>query len=335
MARRRFATKQHKAAQSRPIRGDAAMTDTQLATREREATTPMSDGIAFIDGEYVPIAEACIPILDWGFLRSDATYDVVSVWDGRFFRLEDHLDRFERSVARLRMKLPYDRDQIRDIVFECVRETGLRRAYVEIVATRGMPRPGSRDPRHCQNQFFAFAIPFVWIADPETQERGLHLVISNVRRIPPESVDPTVKNYHWMDLIKGIYEAYDRGGETVVLVDENDNVTEGPGFNIFVYKDGRLATPGRGVLEGITRKSVIELAQKMNVDMDIGVVGADEVRGADEVFLSTTAGGVLPVTRVDGHPIGDGAPGPVTLRMRDLYWEAHEDPRLSSPVDYG
>jgi len=257
------------------------------------------------------------------------------VWDGRFFRLEDHLDRFERSVARLRMKLPYDRDQIRDIVFECVRETGLRRAYVEIVATRGMPRPGSRDPRHCQNQFFAFAIPFVWIADPETQERGLHLVISNVRRIPPESVDPTVKNYHWMDLIKGIYEAYDRGGETVVLVDENDNVTEGPGFNIFVYKDGRLATPGRGVLEGITRKSVIELAQKMNVDMDIGVVGADEVRGADEVFLSTTAGGVLPVTRVDGHPIGDGAPGPVTLRMRDLYWEAHEDPRLSSPVDYG
>lgn len=313
------------------------MTDTQLATapRERETTTPMSDGAAFIDGEYVPIAEARIPILDWGFLRSDATYDVVSVWDGRFFRLEDHLDRFERSVARLRMKLPYGRDQIRDIVFECVRKTGLRRAYVEIVATRGMPRPGSRDPRDCQNQFFAFAIPFVWIADPETQDRGLHLVISNIRRIPPESVDPTVKNYHWMDLMKGIYEAYDRGGETVVLVDENDNVTEGPGFNIFVYKNGRLATPGCGVLEGITRKSVIELAKKMNVDMELGVVGADEVRDADEVFLSTTAGGVLPVTRVDGQPIGDGAPGPVTLRMRDLYWEAHEDPSLSSPVDYG
>jgi branched-chain amino acid aminotransferase len=313
------------------------MTDTQLATapRERETTTPMSDGAAFIDGEYVPIAEARIPILDWGFLRSDATYDVVSVWDGRFFRLEDHLDRFERSVARLRMKLPYGRDQIRDIVFECVRKTGLRRAYVEIVATRGMPRPGSRDPRDCQNQFFAFAIPFVWIADPETQDRGLHLVISNIRRIPPESVDPTVKNYHWMDLMKGIYEAYDRGGETVVLVDENDNVTEGPGFNIFVCKDGRLTTPARGVLEGITRKSVIELAKKMNVDMELGVVGADEVRDADEVFLSTTAGGVLPVTRVDGQPIGDGAPGPVTLRMRDLYWEAHEDPSLSSPVDYG
>ncbi len=107
-----------------------------------------ADGAAFMEGEYVPIAEARIPILDWGFLHSDATYDVVSVWDGRFFRLEDHLDRFERGVARLRMKLPYDRDRIRDIVFECVRKTGLRRAYVEIVATRGMPRPGSRDPRH-------------------------------------------------------------------------------------------------------------------------------------------------------------------------------------------
>ncbi len=304
----------------------------EQAGQREEAFPP---GTAYMDGRFCPLSEAKISVLDWGFLRSDATYDVVSVWDGRFFRLEDHLDRFERSVARLRMKLPHDRDRIRDIVFECVRKTGLRRAYVEVVATRGMPRPGSRDPRHCKNRFFAFAIPFVWIADPETQDRGLHLVISNIRRIPPESVDPTVKNYHWMDLMKGIYEAYDRGGETVVLVDENDNVTEGPGFNIFACKDGRLATPARGVLEGITRKSVIELAEKMNLDMDIGVVGADEVRGADEVFLSSTAGGVLPVTRVDGQPIGDGTPGPVTLRMRDLYWEAHEDPRLSSPVDYG
>ena len=115
------------------------MTDTQLATapRERETTTPMSDGAAFIDGEYVPIAEARIPILDWGFLRSDATYDVVSVWDGRFFRLEDHLDRFERSVARLRMKLPYGRDQIRDIVFECVGKKGLINFACDLVRTQG------------------------------------------------------------------------------------------------------------------------------------------------------------------------------------------------------
>jgi branched-chain amino acid aminotransferase len=293
-----------------------------------------ADGAAFVDGRFVPVAEASVPILDWGFLRSDATYDVAHVWRGSFFRLEDHLDRFERSMEHLRLNPPYDRGEIRDILVECVRLSGLRDAYAEIICTRGIPRPGSRDLRDCQNRFYAFVVPFIWIADPEKQERGLHAVIGSKQRIAPESVDPTVKNYHWLDLETGLLEAYERGGETVILVDAEDNVVEGPGFNVFAVANGAISTPDSGVLEGITRKTIIELAAEHGIELEARPVPADELRRADEVFLSSTAGGVIPVATVDGEAVGNGEPGPVTRRLREGYWDLHDDPRFSLPVRY-
>ena len=293
-----------------------------------------ASGAAFVDGRFVPVAEARVPILDWGFLRSDATYDVAHVWRGSFFRLEDHLDRFGRGLEKLHMHPPYGRAEIREILIECVRLSGLRDAYAEIICTRGVPPPGSRDPRDCKNSFFAFAVPFVWIADPDKQERGLHAVIGSVQRIQPGAVDPTVKNYHWLDLEVGLYDAYERGGETVILVDGQNNVVEGPGFNVFTVKDGSMATPVRGVLEGITRKTVIELAARLGIPLQAREIPADEVRAADEVFISSTAGGVIPVTTVDGGAVGVGEPGPLTLRMREAYWDLHQDPRFNLPVRY-
>jgi branched-chain amino acid aminotransferase len=291
-------------------------------------------GAAFVDGRFVPVAEARVPVLDWGFLRSDATYDVAHVWRGSFFRLEDHLDRFERGMEKLHMRPPYGRLEIREILIECVRLSGLRDAYAEVICTRGVPPPGSRDPRECGNRLYAFVVPFVWIADPEKQERGLDATISRVQRIAPEAVDPTVKNYHWLDLVAGLYEAYDRGGETVILTDREDNVVEGPGFNVFAVRDGGIFTPSRGVLEGVTRRTVVELASGLGVPLEAREVPAGEVREADEVFFTSTAGGIMPVTKVDGRPVGDGAPGPLTLRLRDAYWELHRDPRFATPVKY-
>ena len=291
-----------------------------------------ANGAAFVDGRFVPIAEARVPILDWGFLRSDATYDVAHVWRGNFFRLEDHLDRFERSMEHLRLSLPYGRNDIRDILVECVRLSGLRDAYAEIICTRGMPRPGSRDPRECENRFYAFVVPFIWIADPEKQERGMHAVIADRKRIAPSSVDPTVKNYHWLDLQVGLLEAYERGGETVILTDADNNVVEGPGFNVFAVNDGAISTPDSGVLQGITRRTVIELSDEHGIPIEACPVPAASLRRADEVFLSSTAGGIIPVTTVDGEVIGEGEPGPVTLRLRDAYWKLHDDPRFSLPA---
>ena len=280
------------------------------------------------------MAEARVPILDWGFLRSDATYDVAHVWRGSFFRLEDHLDRFERSLARLHLRSPYGRHRVRKILVECARLSGLRDAYAEVICTRGVPPAGSRDPRDCENNFFAFVVPFVWIASPEKQERGLHATISGVQRISPGSVDATAKNYHWLDLIMGLYEAYERGGETAILVDWEGNVVEGPGFNVFVVRDGVIFTPDSGVLEGITRRTVMELASDLGTPLERRSVPTGEMRRAGEVFFTSTAGGIMPVTKVDGEAIGDGEPGPVTSRLRDAYWDLHRDPRYATPVLY-
>ncbi len=291
------------------------------------------EGVAYQEGEYVPMSEAKISVLDWGFLRSDATYDVVHVWHGRFFRLDRHLERFERSVARLRLILPFDRAALTAVLRECVRRAGLRDAYVEMICTRGLSPTFSRDPRDAVNRFIAFAIPFSWILKPEDRMRGLSVAISRIHRIPPESVDPTIKNYHWLDLVAGLFEAYDRGAENVVLTDLYGNVAEGPGFNVFAVTNGRAATPDRGVLEGITRMTAIELCAELDVPVHLGSLPVADLRAADEAFVTSTAGGVIPLTRIDNAPVADGKPGPITQRLIELYWAKHEDPAWTTPVE--
>ena len=290
-------------------------------------------GVAFVEGRYTDMAGAKISVLDWGFLRSDATYDVAHVWNGRFFRLDKHLARFRHSAERLRMTLPYDDSAITGILRECVQRAGLEKAaYVEMIMTRGVSPTFSRDPRDAIGNFMTFAIPFSWIANAEQRERGLSIAIASISRIPPESVDPTIKNYHWLDLIAGLYEAFDRGSESVVLVDGAGNVTEGPGFNIFAVKNGRLCTPERGVLHGITRQTVFDLCRESNLEIRAAPVPVEALREADEVFLSSTAGGIVPITRIDGEPVSDGRPGPLSQRLAKLYWEKYDEDAWTTPV---
>jgi len=293
-----------------------------------------SQGAAWQRGAYVPIAQASVPITDWGFLRSDATYDVVTAWDGAFFRLDAHLERFLRSCARFRLDPGKTPAEITEILTECVRLAGLRSAYVEMVCTRGQPPWGSRDPRQAINQFHAFAVPYVWIANEEQRRRGLHVIVSDVQRIPPASVDPTAKNYHWNDLTMGLLGALDAGGDTVLLTDAAGNVVEGPGFNVFAVRGGRLVTPKDGVLEGITRRTAIEIAGSLGIPVELRALPAAELRSADEAFLSSSGGGVLPVTRVDGQPVGDGKVGSLTHRLLETYWAWHRDPRYATPIRY-
>ena len=293
------------------------------------------DGAAFVDGAYVPIAEARIPILDWGLLRSDCTYDVVHVWGGRFFRLDHHLDRFAANVEALRLRLPYTRDEIVEILMRLMRQTGLREAYVELICTRGTPPKGSRDPRRCANRFYAFVIPFLWIATEEQRARGLHLHVSAIPRIPPQSVSPRIKNFHWGDMNRALFEAFEAGCDLPVLIDLDGNISEGPGFNVFAVKAGTVTTPEGTCLDGITRQTALDLLAEQNVEVVIGAFSPEELRAADEAFITSTAGGIVPVTRVDHRPLGDGEPGPVTIRLKNLYWQRHDDGRDGTPIDYG
>jgi branched-chain amino acid aminotransferase len=219
-------------------------------------------------------------------------------------------------------------------MFELVRKSGLRNAYVEIVCTRGMPAPGSRDPRSCENRFLAFAIPFVWIANDDMRARGLDLMISSRQRIPPEAVDPRVKNYHWLDMVMALFEAYDEGADTVVLVDAHGNLVEGPGFNVFVRHGDTVITPKKGVLEGVTRMTILELLAREDIQVKQQELPAPTAREADEAFITSTAGGVMPVTRISGEQVGDGRPGDLTTKLNDAYWALHDDPELNIEVEY-
>ena len=297
----------------------------------RADTYPL--GTAYMDGRFCPLSEAKISVLDWGFLRSDATYDVVHVWRRRFFRLEAHLDRFLSSIDKLRLRLPFDRENLREILIECARRSGLDDAYVEMICTRGRSPTFSRDPRDAVNRFIAFAIPFGWVADKEQRQRGLHLAIGTMTRIPPQSVDPTIKNYHSLDLVGGMFEAYERGADNVVLVNTHGDIAEGPGFNVFAVKDGVLTTPESGVLQGITRRTALDLAAELAIPAVEAPLSANALRGADEIFITSTAGGIIAVTRIDGAPVDDGRAGPATKRLTELYWEKHGDPAWTIPVD--
>jgi branched-chain amino acid aminotransferase len=166
------------------------------------------------------------------------------------------------------------------------------------------------------------------------RERGVHLHVSEVLRIPPQSVDPAIKNFHWGDLMRGMFESYEQGCDLPVLVDQDGNITEGPGFNVFAVKEGRVTTPEGTCLLGISRQTALDLLAEQNVERVIGPIPPGELKSAEEVFITSTAGGILPVTRIDREPVGDGHPGPVLTRLRDLYWQRHDEGWQSTPIDY-
>lgn len=291
-------------------------------------------GVAFIDGHYVPLSEAKISVLDFGFTHSDVTYDVVHVWNGRFFQLEAHLDRFFESMAKLRLNIPFDREGLSKVLSECVKRAGLRNAYVAMVCTRGVPPRGSRDLRQCENQLITYAMPFIWIAPQEKRKKGLHAIISSYVRIPDCSVDQTIKNYHWLDMVRSQWEAYDKGADTAFLLDIQGRLTEGPGYNVFLVREGTLYTARSNVLGGITRKSVLAMAEEIGIPATVCDLTVEDVYGADEVFITSTGGGVMPVTRVDGRVYSNDVPGAVTARIVDTYWQRHDEDWNATEIDY-
>ena len=295
-----------------------------------------SAGASWMDVQIIPVSEAKISLFDWGLTRSDITYDVVHVWEGAFFRLDDYLARFMASQAKLRLDVGMGRAEIRDALLELVATSGLKSAYVSMVASRGTPIvPGTRDPRACQNHFYAWAVPFIWAIPEEVVKRGVHIsVAEDARRIPANSVDPTVKNYHWGDMTTALFQSLDNGYDTTVLLDHEGLVTEGPGFNIFGVINGVVVTPRAGMLEGISRKTVMEICAELGVPCEARDIPRDVFLDADEVFTATTAGGPVPVTRVNGRILGNDSAGPITAKVLETYWAWHGRADLNTKVNY-
>ncbi|KAL3469079.1 aminotransferase [Aspergillus californicus] len=302
-----------------------------------QATNKFAEGIAWVEGELVPLAEARIPLMDQGFMHSDLTYDVPSVWDGRFFRLDDHLNRLDASCTKLRLRVPLPRDEVKKILIEMVTKSGIRDAFVELIVTRGLTGVRGAKPEDLlHNHLYMLVQPYVWVMEPEIQVKGggSAVIARTVRRVPPGAIDPTIKNLQWGDLVRGLFEAADRGATYPFLTDGDAHLTEGSGFNIVLVKDGVLITPGRGVLEGVTRRSVIDAARANGIETRLEFVPVELVYQVDELFMCTTAGGIMPVTSLDGKPVNDGKVGPITKKIWDTYWAMHYDAAYSFEIAY-
>ena len=296
----------------------------------------LSLGAAWMNGTVIPISQAKIPVNDWGLVHSDITYDVVPVIDGAFFRFDEYLARFLSSMENLHLDPGMNKRDIQAALHQMVSKSSLRDSYVAMVCSRGKPKiAGSRDPRDCENHFFAWCVPYVHIIKPEIVKQGATAWIAqNAYRIPENSVNPLVKNYHWGDFTQGIFEAKDKNYETVILLDYDGNVTEGPGFNVFAVKDKVLITPDKGVLAGVSRKTVLEMAEHLGINTSVRSLSVEELLEADEVFLSSSGGGVIPIIRVNETIFGNGASGPISVQLNETYWKWTTLEKYRDPIDY-
>jgi branched-chain amino acid aminotransferase len=243
----------------------------------------MVEGVAFVDGQYGPASEAKVSILEPTFTKSDLVYDTISIWKGLFFRLDDHMARFARSCDAMQLNPPYSTDEMKRIAAECVDRAGFEDACVTFMATRGpFSDFANRDLRTCTNGLMVLAVPYYYVLPKDKHETGVNAIIGKTRRVPAESIDARVKNFNWMDLTRGMLEAYEQGGDTVVLCTPDGLLAEGYGFNIWLVKDGVLKTPRGNLLEGVTRASVFDIAREAGVTVEETALTEDDLRTADE-----------------------------------------------------
>ena len=288
--------------------------------------------VAYVNGQYVPRAEARISIFDFGFLRGDAVFDTTSAWNGRVFKLPQHLERLELSLRAARIACPLSMEELSGVILETARRCRLDNAYIQTIVTRGEPPLGVRDLTRCRPGLVVFAVPYVWILGPEQQRAGGRAMIASTRALPVECLDPKIKSLSRQHLDLAVLQGKAAGVDVAIMLDLHGHVTEGPGFNVFVVRDGRLYSPPDGILMGITRQTVFELAAEHDIPAREAMLTAYDLYAADEVFITSTAGGIMPLVEIDGRTIGDGKPGPVSQRVHELYWTLRESDRHGTPI---
>jgi branched-chain amino acid aminotransferase len=290
-------------------------------------------GMAWVNGEFVAARDAAISIFDSGFIGGVAIFDTLGCWNGRIFKLQAHLDRFQRSAHAAAIPLPLYDSGLAEVVVETVRRSELREAYVQVIATRGVrSSPTAWDN---PSTLIVYSIPYVWIGGAEKVDSGLRVVIPATRNTPVSTLDPKIKNFNRFHSYMARLESDRAGADEVVMLDQQGYLTEGRGANIFLVAGGGLYTPALGVLQGITRETVFEIADEFGIQTHQRDLTPYDLYSADEAFFSTTAGGIIPVVEADSRRIGDGIPGPLTRRIHDRYWERHVDGPDTTPVFNG
>lgn len=287
----------------------------------------------YVNGTMVPSDEAAISLFDHGLLYGDGVFDTLFAKYGSIFKLSEHVRRFRRSMRAIALDIGLDDEAVSEVVVETVRGNGLSDAYIKVVATRGTSGEPLLDPRGCIPTFIVFARPYLALSSREQQRSGLRAKIVTIRRVGIQALDPRIKSLNYLNLILGKIEALNAGCDEALLLDEDGMVCEAPGYNVFVVSDdGRVMTPAASILEGITRETVLELCDELEIPREIRGTAPYDLYTASEVFLTSTAGGLVPVVAVDGRTIGTGEPGPVFERLSLAYDELLRSGRHGTPI---
>lgn len=301
--------------------------------QERLSNVPWSrDRVVFLNGAFVEERDATLSIFDRGVLHGDAVFETACAWNGYIFKLDRHLERLSRSLRYVRIDLPLSMDDLRSAIIETVRRNRLRNAYIKCIVTRGIGSGVLLDPRGCAPSVFVFAREYLSLADPDVTAGGMSVTIAQVRRTPAECLDPRVKNTNYLNLVLARFEAIAGGYDDALMMDTRGCLSEAPGYNIFLVTKGTVRTPADGVLEGVTRETALELCADLRIPAEERALTPYDAYTADEVFLTSTAGGFVPVRSVDGRPAGDGRPGPVFRRLKEAYQSLLESGTHGTPV---
>lgn len=288
------------------------------------------DGVMFIDGKFSSASEGKIPVLDAGFWMGINVFDTLSARQGYIFKVRAHVDRFYRSAHAIRIAIPYTKDELSQLIVEVTRRSGLADAYIQCIATRGFRSPAPID--QWKPSTIIYAIPYFTVVPQKAIDEGAKIRISSIRNLGLHSVDAKIKNFNRLHSYLARLEAIDSGADDAIMLDADGYVTEGRGANVFAVTGGTLYTPSEGMLLGITRETVFEIADREGIPWREVRMTPYDLYNADEVFYATTAGAIIPITDVDHRTIGDGRPGPVTARISQIYQQMHVDPQYSTPV---
>ena len=270
----------------------------------------------YLNDKFVPQEEAVVSVFDHGFLYGDGVYETLRAYRGRVFKLAEHLARLERSASRIHLHLPAGPERLTDLVREALQRNQLSDSYLRITVSRGTGEIGL-DPALCK------APTLVIIAKPfqpypeSIYAEGVSVILARTRRNLPEALPPQVKSLNFLNNILAKMEAKAAGAHEALMLNHRGDITEGTTSNVFVVQEGRLRTPSIecGILDGITRELVLQLASELGVPWEETRLTVEDLMRAEECFLTNTTQEVLSVTRVDGRMIGDGRPGGITRRL--------------------
>jgi branched-chain amino acid aminotransferase len=273
----------------------------------------------YLNGAFVPENAAVVSVYDHGLLYGDGVFEGIRAYDGRVFKLHEHVARLYQSAKAIALEIPLAREAFAEVILEACRVNDLRDAYLRPVVTRG-PGDLGIDPRRCKAPtVIVIARPVLRLYGADGYAGGLRVVSLSTRRNPPDALNPNIKSLNYLNNILGRLEANRQGADEGLFLDLRGFVSEATADNVFIVSEGCVLTPPvYNSLRGLTRAAVLEIAAELRVPIREAPLTLFDVYNADEVFITGTAAEIAPVIDVDGRTIGDGRPGAVTQRL----WEA-------------